>query len=249
MFLTKNTLLFVLATLYITGCATTEDNKKQQAEITNLQASLTFAKNDIEEIQAELDSTNNTLRMRESKITELTLALNELEKKLLDTESKIKKSKKKKAPHLNEKTVFGQSEWAYVSILKDNFKGRIDTGAAISSINAVGIEYFERDGEKWVHFDLTHARGKNPQMIEAKIQRFVTVKQSSNSENTSKRPVIKLHVRIGDIVHLTEFTLTSRLHMRYPVLIGRNFMRDVALVDVSQKYIFPKHHAKKHHKK
>ena len=144
---------------------------------------------------------------------------------------------------MDDKTILGQSEWVYVSTVKENYKGRIDTGAATSSINAVDIERFERDGKKWVRFNLTHAKGEKAQLIEAKIVRIAKITQSSKPGVETERPVVKLHVRIGDVVHLTEFTLTNRLHMEYPVLIGRTFMQDVVLVDVSKEYIFPKYQA------
>ncbi|WP_228012673.1 RimK/LysX family protein, partial [Vibrio sp. OPT18] len=35
----------------------------------------------------------------------------------------------------------------------------------------------------------------------------------------------------------TEFTLADRTHLSFPLLLGRSFFRDVAVVDVSQKYV------------
>jgi hypothetical protein len=39
----------------------------------------------------------------------------------------------------------------------------------------------------------------------------------------------------------TEFTLTDRSQMTYPILLGREFLRDVILIDVSRQFIHPKY--------
>ena len=238
MFLTKKTLFVAFTVIAVTGCVTT-DNKEQQTQITNLQESLAVSQTTVEQRQAELDSANDALKISEDKITELTIALQESEK----VKKTTKPAKPQKVTHVDDKTILGQSEWVYVSTVKENYKGRIDTGAATSSINAVDIERFERDGKKWVRFNLTHAKDGKAQMIEAKIVRIAKIIQSSKPGVETERPVVSLHIRIGDVVHHSEFTLTNRLHMEYPVLIGRTFMQDVVLVDVSKEYIFPKYQA------
>lgn len=243
MFLNKKTLLTAAALLAVTGCVTT-DNPEQTTQITNLESSLMDSKTLAEKTQAELDSANATLKVSEDKITELTIAL-EKSKNAVKTDKPVKETtpttKSKEVTHVDDKSILGQSEWVYVSSVKENFKGRIDTGAATSSINAIDIERFERDGKKWVRFNLSHAKDQKPQVVEARIVRIATITQSSKPGEETERPVVKMHVRIGDVAHQTEFTLTNRMHMEYPVLIGRTFMQDVALVDVSKEYIFPKY--------
>ena len=244
MFLNTKTLLAALALFAVTGCVNTT-NLEQQQQITDLQSSLSTSKTLTTETQIELENTAATLQASENKITELSVAL-----KKSETALRLAKSEKNNAAlqtppaekiiHLDDKTILGQAEWVYVSAVKENFKARIDTGATTSSINAVDIERFERDGKKWVRFNLTHAEGENAEIIEAKVVRVAKIIQSSNPDADIERPVVQLHVRIGDVSQLTEFTLTNRAHMAYPVLIGRTFMRDVILVDVSKEYSFPK---------
>jgi len=174
------------------------------------------------------------------------LAEQKAENKKLKLQLKSKKSAQpdQQVKILNEKTILGNAEWAYITASKKNLKARIDSGAATSSINAVNLKQFERDGKKWVRFNLTHDKKSKEQIIEAKIVRISKIIQSSKPGVKTERPVVKLHIRIGDIAGYTEFTLTNRLHMEYPVLIGRTFLKDVALVDVSQDYIHPKYQAK-----
>lgn len=238
MFLNKETLFITLTLIVLTGCASTDD-KAQQEKITNLQTSLSTSQATIEQNATKLADATYALKASEDKVAKLNLEL-EKSKKALKANTQAQKTK---TTHVDDKTILGQSEWVYVSAVKENFRGRIDTGAATSSINAVDIERFERDGKKWVRFNLTHSEGDKAEMIEAKIVRIAKIIQSSKPGEDTERPVVQLHVRIGDTSHLTEFTLTSRLHMKYPVLIGRTFMRDVVLVDVSKEYIFPKYQA------
>ena len=231
MFLNKPTLLALCTLFVISGCVTTnnDEQKAQQAELTNLQGEFAKVAEKNKQLQTELKASQD-------KVTTLNA--------LVKNKEKVVIKKQKTATKLNDKTILGQSEWVYVSKVKSNYKGRIDTGATTSSISALDIERFERDGEKWVRFNLTHDKDGNKQIVEAKIVRIAKITQSSRPGVETERPVVNLHVRIGDVAYQTEFTLTDRLHMEYPVLIGRTFMQDVVLVDVSQEYIYPKYKAK-----
>ncbi len=154
-----------------------------------------------------------------------------------------------KAGH--DKIILGAAEWVYISKTKKNFKARIDTGAHTSSLSAVNIKRFERDGKKWLRFNIPSQNGSKPQMIEAKILRTVTVNKSNDKKENKKnrRLVIKLHIRLGNISTYSEFNLTNRSHMEYPVLIGRSLLQDRAIVDVSSLYLFKKYKAKKQQNK
>ena len=48
-----------------------------------------------------------------------------------------------------------------------------------------------------------------------------------------------LGIVIGNIRQKAEFTLSNRSHLDYQVLVGRNILSDVMLVDVSQANIAP----------
>ena len=64
-----------------------------------------------------------------------------------------------------------------------------------------------------------------------------TVSQSSK-DTVTKRPVVSLNIKIGDYSAASEFTLTDRSKMQYALLIGRTFIQDIAVVDVSRQHIF-----------
>ncbi len=109
------------------------------------------------------------------------------------------------------------------------FEARIDTGASTSSLDARRIETFERDGEPWVRFEVLPSDGGGRVAIERPQARSATIVQASGE---TSRPVVELQVTLGGRSETVEFTLADRGHLSYPVLIGRNFLRDVAVVDV-----------------
>ncbi|MCC4818000.1 ATP-dependent Zn protease [Vibrio lentus] len=133
------------------------------------------------------------------------------------------------------KLILGEEEWVFVPGLKEAFKARVDTGATTSSISAVDIVDFERDGKDWVKFKIEHD-GITTEEVSLPVERWVKIKQSS-AEGTQRRAVVVASIQIGDLKDKTEFTLADRTHLSFPLLLGRSFFRDVAVVDVSQKYV------------
>jgi hypothetical protein len=116
------------------------------------------------------------------------------------------------------KLLVGEAEWIWVDAANDAFQARVDTGATTSSISAQEITIFERNGKNWVRFFLSH----------------------QEMDDLDRRPVVRLTVRIGDMTEKAEFTLKDRSDMTFPVLLGREFLKDIAVVDVAREYIQPK---------
>ncbi|WP_228290921.1 ATP-dependent zinc protease family protein [Shewanella cyperi] len=144
------------------------------------------------------------------------------------------------ASPLSDKFVLGEVEMVRVDELKTRFPTRIDTGAESSSLDARNILVFERDGRKWVRFDVfLQGEDKPPSSFEAKVARFVRIKQDAEG-NDERRPVIHAHLKIGKYSAETDLNLTDRSHLEYPLLLGRQFMKDIAVVDVSQSFIHGK---------
>ncbi len=113
---------------------------------------------------------------------------------------------------------------------------RIDTGAAGTSIHANDIAAFERDGREWVRFEIDHPSMESPMSIERPLARTVLIKQAG-TETRERRLVVKMTVSLGSISEQIDVSLSERTTMTYPVLIGRNFLRNLAIVDVSQRLI------------
>lgn len=145
-------------------------------------------------------------------------------------------------PAFDGRVVIGEAEWIYLPILKRHFEARVDSGAATSSLSATQIERFERDGKRWVRFQLQHddEAADGSLTIEAEVVRTAVIRQVSNDE-TERRPVVRLTLNLGQrLQQEAEFTLTDRSQMSYPILLGRQFLRDVVLIDVGRKFIHNK---------
>lgn len=133
------------------------------------------------------------------------------------------------------KLILGEKEWVYIPALHENFRARVDTGATTSSISAVDIEPFERDGKDWVKFRIEHEGIKSGE-LNLPVERWVKIRQSA-AEGTHRRPIVVAWIQIGDLQEKTEFTLADRTHLTFPLLLGRSFFKDVAVVDVSRQFV------------
>ena len=135
----------------------------------------------------------------------------------------------------NDKPIVGRIERVSIEQSGIVVKARIDTGAKTSSLNALDLTAFERDGKKWVKFAVINPATKEKIYFEKKVKRFVRIKQMVT--DNQRRPVVMITFRLGGVEEAVEVTLTDRSHYIYQLLIGRNFLLDRMLVDVSQKYI------------
>jgi len=147
-----------------------------------------------------------------------------------------KKSKKEKAAVVPkkekaQKIIIGGVE--RVRLIPGNviINARIDTGAKTTSINAVDIQSFERDGKKWVRFRL--AKSEKAFVVEKPVVREVQIKR--HGEESQNRYVVKMRIILGDVSQVVEVSLTDRSKFEHKVLIGRNFLRDIYIVDVGTK--------------
>ncbi|MEZ0154146.1 MAG: ATP-dependent zinc protease [Candidatus Reddybacter sp.] len=140
------------------------------------------------------------------------------------------------AAKIADKLVIGEIENVNVAPPGQVFMARIDTGAAGTSIHASHIVAFERDGRDWVRFEIDHPSIQTPLAIERPVARTVRIKQAG-SETTERRLVVKMTITLGAMTEQIDVSLSERTTMAHPVLIGRNFLRNLAIVDVSQRLI------------
>ncbi|MFC4252164.1 MAG: ATP-dependent zinc protease [Sinimarinibacterium flocculans] len=133
-----------------------------------------------------------------------------------------------------DREIFGWLEWVAVGERGVRLKAKLDTGATTSSMTAENIEYFERDGDKWVRFDVRDEDLEGVEIFEAPLARHVRIRRHGGK--TQRRPVVKLGLCVGDVYRERQFSLIDRSGFNYPVLVGRNYMRDYVLVDSAVIY-------------
>lgn len=138
----------------------------------------------------------------------------------------------------DDKQVVGAVEKVWLAPPGTLLPARIDTGAATSSLDAREIQSFERNGERWVRFTIVDPEDGKEILIECKVVRQVRILQAV-AEEAERRPVVELGVTVGGMTQAAQFTLSDRRHLEYPVLIGRNILMDLLVVDVSRTHIAP----------
>ena len=127
--------------------------------------------------------------------------------------------------------VIGGVENVYIKNMLTPFLARIDTGATTSSIGVENIKEFERDGKAWVSFTLENKETKEIRFFEKKIFRRVSIKRQEGENE--RRFVVKMEIRIGNQLLEKDFTLGNREDFDYQILIGRNVLNGLAVVDVA----------------
>ena len=127
--------------------------------------------------------------------------------------------------------IIGEVEPIYFLPMKSPFAARIDTGATTSSLDCQDVEYFERDGEKWVAFKLKNR--KTGEEHEKKVERSFKVKRAGKDES---RKAIKMDVKMGGEVFSAVFSIADRSNFDYQGLVGRNILTGRFLVDTSTSY-------------
>lgn len=139
---------------------------------------------------------------------------------------------------LTDKQIVGLREQALIGGLNVVMQARISTNVAHSVIDARNIQMFERNSEEWVRFTIYNPETKEPHVLERKRLRFQTV-QTATTATPDRRPVVEIRFTIGKLSQRGEFVLADRSDSEYPILIGRNLLRDVMLVDVSGNNLAP----------
>lgn len=136
--------------------------------------------------------------------------------------------------------VLGWLEWAWLQPGAIKIKTKLDTGAKTSSIDAIKITPFERDGEPWVRYTVPLARrlddsdrGKDLQ-LESPVERIVKIKEHDHEANA--RYVVNLIICIGGQTFNTPASLADRRHFNYPLLLGRSALKNRAIIDPGKTF-------------
>ena len=132
----------------------------------------------------------------------------------------------------NDETKIGQTIQITLINGIQKLDARVDTGAETSSISAINIQKFERDGKDWIKFDIAHPSLKKVETLEEPLSRTIKVKRHGGESH--KRYVVKLKIMIREQAILEEFSLTDRKGYEYPALIGRNILSHGFIVDVNK---------------
>lgn len=137
---------------------------------------------------------------------------------------------------MKNKEIIGRKELISIIDLElSNLDAKIDTGADSNALHCDDIEINEQNNTvSFTLLDEVHKayHGKRMTFPLYKLKRV----KSSNGE-VQVRPTIKVDVLFFGKKYKSVISLTNRTDMKFPMLIGRRFLKDYFLVDVSQEYL------------
>lgn len=137
-------------------------------------------------------------------------------------------------PMVGEKLVIGPTATVAEEKTDIQFRARVDTGATSSSVHVE--EYVIEDeapemadnvGKK-IRFRITNQDGES-EWLESKIAQVTVVKTSVERQERYK---VRMTLRLHEVKKQVLVTLNNRSHMKYPMLLGRNFLKGDFIVDV-----------------
>jgi len=118
---------------------------------------------------------------------------------------------------------------------------KLDTGAKSSAIHAVEVERFERNGVKRVRFSLykNHAEQSGTKLTyDLPVAGTVRIKRGFGKP-VDERVIVRLSFCIDGEVMDGRFSLVNRANRNYPVLLGREFLKDHFVVNAAKTFVFP----------
>lgn len=125
--------------------------------------------------------------------------------------------------------VLGYLEDVAVGNLGLELKGKLDTGADTSSVNARDVKIYKRsDRDHWVRFRLVGKDGRSIK-YDQNVVRFAQIKTKTGG--AIRRPVIYLPICVGGVSGRAEINLADRENFDYDLLIGREFLAHRIFVD------------------
>lgn len=112
---------------------------------------------------------------------------------------------------------------------------KIDTGAATSALHCRDLHLLEKDGVEYLCFKLYDPKFGIHDRQEFRYRKFRQRRVRSSNGISDLRYSIQTPLILFDQEILTEFTLSFREKMKYPILLGKRFLRHRYIVDVSLK--------------
>lgn len=130
----------------------------------------------------------------------------------------------------NEKIVYGYVE--KVTLLGKNLtlSAKLDTGAKSASLNALDIQELDIKGIPYLRFIVPAKMGDVT--FECEYIGKVRIKARSGEAASPKkpgvlhRPIVLMHLQLGDKVRAIQVNLTNRKQFNYSLLLGRDAIKD-----------------------
>lgn len=116
-----------------------------------------------------------------------------------------------------------------------SFPVKLDTGADVSSINAKNIKQFKKDGKDMVSFTYENDSGMKKEFTKPVVD--VMRIKAKKGEKANVRPVVEMHVKLGELEKKIRVNLQDRSRFHYSMILGKNFLKHGAIVASDTNYI------------
>jgi len=130
--------------------------------------------------------------------------------------------------------VIGWLEYVQIAPQGITMDAKIDTGADNSSLHADNIQMFDKSGEQWVRFNVENTRGEVAR-FELPVKRMAYIKRRGGGDPIA-RPVVNMGLCVGTRYKQADINLADRSNFEYRMLIGRSYLEDSFLVNVSKAH-------------
>jgi hypothetical protein len=132
----------------------------------------------------------------------------------------------------------GWREWVGLPGLRIKWiKAKVDTGALSSSLHALDVELFEKDGVEFVRFNVFPHQFDDDKVVAVETRVLEHRKIRSSNGQITDRPVIETNALIAGKIVRIELTLANRVDMGFRMLLGRKALRRNFVVDCCRSYL------------
>lgn len=146
-----------------------------------------------------------------------------------------------------EKKIIGRREKVdFPDLGLYDIEAKIDTGAYTTALHCHDIMVQKGlDGKEALCFKLLDPSHPNYNEKQHCFLEFEKKQIKNSFGDLEERYVIKEKIKLGNKIIRTSISLTDRGNMKYPVLIGRRFLKNRFIIDVSEVYLTEKKKSKK----
>ncbi len=135
---------------------------------------------------------------------------------------------------MKQHNLIGTTEYVYLPDVSDDpLPAKVDTGADGSAVWASSV--IEHDGILSYILFSPQSAFYTGNVFETDNYQVVSVKNSFGEKEYRYR--VKLRIKIARKTYKSSFTLADRSHSRFPILLGKRFLKDRFLVDVARHNI------------
>ncbi len=133
--------------------------------------------------------------------------------------------------------IIGWREWCSLPQLNiPAIKVKIDTGARTSALHAFNIYLKAKKNIKYVHFSVYPLQGDKSHARECKSALIDHRSITSSNGHREYRYIIVTELRLGNQTKEIELSLSNRDPLKFRMLLGREALNALALIDTTRSY-------------